>query len=121
MFVGRTGEQVAAPGVTLVDDPDDPDAFGASTHDSEGVPTRRVDLIVDGVLEGFLHNIYTGRRSGERDDGVGGARRLRDDARRRRPRAHADARARVAREILATRARRSTCSRSAACTPGRTR
>jgi PmbA protein len=28
------------------------------------VPTRRVDLIVDGVLRGFLHNMYTGRRAG---------------------------------------------------------
>jgi PmbA protein len=64
MFVGRAGEEVAAPDVTLTDDPTDADSFGASTHDSEGVPTRRVDLIVDGVLRGFLHNVYTGRRAG---------------------------------------------------------
>jgi PmbA protein len=63
MFVGRSGEQVAAPRVTLVDDPVDHDAFGASTHDAEGVPARRVELIVDGVLEGVLHNLYTGRRA----------------------------------------------------------
>jgi PmbA protein len=63
MFVGRSGEQVAAARLTLVDDPVDPDAFGASTHDAEGVPARRVDLIVDGVLEGVLHNLYTGRRA----------------------------------------------------------
>ena len=43
MFVGREGEQVAAPGITLVDDPTIADAFGAATHDAEGVPTRRVD------------------------------------------------------------------------------
>jgi PmbA protein len=63
MFVGRSGEQVAAPRVTLVDDPVDSGAFGASTHDAEGVPARRVELIVDGVLEGVLHNLYTGRRA----------------------------------------------------------
>ena len=28
------------------------------------MPTRRVDLIAGGVLAGFLHNTYTGRRSG---------------------------------------------------------
>lgn len=64
MFVGRDGEDVAAPGVTLVDDPTDARAFGASTHDAEGVPTRRNELIVDGVLRGFLHNVYSGRRAG---------------------------------------------------------
>jgi PmbA protein len=63
MFVDRDGEVVAAPGVTLVDDPTNPSAFGATTHDSEGVPARRNELIVDGVLRGFLHNAYTGRRS----------------------------------------------------------
>ena len=64
MFVGRDGETVAAPGVSLRDDPTIEEAFGAASVDSEGVPTRRNDLIVDGVLRGFLHNTYTGRRSG---------------------------------------------------------
>jgi len=64
MFVGRDGEPVAAPGVTLVDDPTNDEAFGATPYDAEGVPTRRVELIVDGVLRGFLHNVATGRRSG---------------------------------------------------------
>jgi PmbA protein len=65
MFVGREGEEIAAPTVVLVDDPTMPEAFGAATHDSEGVPTRRNELIVDGVLTHFLNNVYTGRRSGE--------------------------------------------------------
>lgn len=64
MFVGRDGEEVAGPGITLVDDPTEPLAFGAATHDSEGVPTRRVDLITGGVLTGHLHNVTTARRAG---------------------------------------------------------
>lgn len=64
MFVGRDGEQVAAPIVTLTDDPTEPDAFGATPHDSEGVPTRRNELVLEGVLRGFLHDTTTGRRSG---------------------------------------------------------
>lgn len=64
MFAGRLGETVAAPGVTLVDDPTCPDAYGASRSDSEGVATRPVRLIDAGRLAGFLHNVYTGRRSG---------------------------------------------------------
>jgi PmbA protein len=64
MFADRRGEEVAAPGVTLVDDPTLPDAFGAVSHDSEGVPTRRTELIAGGRLAAFLHNVYTGRRAG---------------------------------------------------------
>jgi PmbA protein len=64
MFVGREGEQVAATGVTLREDPTLPDALGASSHDAEGVPTRPLDLIEGGTLLRYLHNTYTGRRSG---------------------------------------------------------
>ena len=64
MFAGRDGEQVAAPVVTLVDDPTDARARGATTHDGEGVPTRRTPLLEGGALTGFLQNVYTGRRSG---------------------------------------------------------
>ena len=64
MFAGRDGEQVAAPVVTLVDDPTDPRARGATTYDAEGVPTRRTTLLDAGTLAGFLQNVYTGRRSG---------------------------------------------------------
>lgn len=70
LFVGREGEQVAALGVTLRDDPTDPEAFGAAPHDAEGVVSRRNDLIADGVLRGFLHNTYTGRRSGMGTNGA---------------------------------------------------
>ena len=64
LFMGRAGESVGAPHVQLLDDPTDPRALGASEFDGDGVPTRRNPLIVDGVLQGFLHNVYTGRRSG---------------------------------------------------------
>jgi PmbA protein len=64
LFAGRVGEQIAAPGVELIDDPTDIRAMGASPYDGDGVPTRRNVLIGDGVMQGFLHNVYTGRRSG---------------------------------------------------------
>jgi PmbA protein len=64
LFVGREGEAVAAPGITLVDDPTLADAFGAATHDAEGVPTRRVELIADGRFDAVLHNVHTAKRAG---------------------------------------------------------
>jgi PmbA protein len=69
LFVGREGEEVAGPGITLVDDPTLTDAFGAATHDAEGVPTRRVELIARGRFDSVLHNVYTARRAGGRTTG----------------------------------------------------
>lgn len=62
-FADRAGEMVASPLLTFVDDPTDARSLGAETHDGEGLACRRNELVVDGVLQGFLHNAYTGRRS----------------------------------------------------------
>ncbi|HET9443681.1 MAG TPA: TldD/PmbA family protein [Acidimicrobiales bacterium] len=64
LFVDRLGETVAAPFVSLVEDPGDPTAFTASRYDSEGLASRRVPLIEAGVLTGFLYDTYSGRRAG---------------------------------------------------------
>ena len=64
LFADRLGEQVAAPLVELADDPTDARSLGASERDAEGVPCRRNVLLGAGVMQGFLHNTYTARRSG---------------------------------------------------------
>lgn len=69
LFVGREGEEVAGPGITLVDDPTFAEAFGAATHDAEGVPTRRVELIARGRFDAVLHNVHTAKRAGARTTG----------------------------------------------------
>lgn len=63
-FVDRVGETVATPLLSFVDDATDPNSLGADSHDGEGLACRRVSLVEDGVLKGFLHDSYTGRRSG---------------------------------------------------------
>ncbi|MGH9212622.1 MAG: TldD/PmbA family protein [Acidimicrobiales bacterium] len=63
-FADRVGEAIASPLLHLDDDATDPLSLGADTHDGEGLATRRVPLIAGGVLQGFLHNTYTGRRAG---------------------------------------------------------
>jgi PmbA protein len=65
LFADREGEAVAVPFLTLVDDPTEPEAWGASRYDAEGLASRRNVLIENGVLQGFLHNSYTGRRCGQ--------------------------------------------------------
>ena len=64
-FLDRVGEIIASPLLTVIDDPTDPRSFGATSVDAEGQTCRPLPLIDSGVLGGFLHNTYTGRRSGE--------------------------------------------------------
>ena len=64
LFGDRLGQVVAATSLTLVDDPTDPDAYGATAFDAEGLATRRNALIQDGVLGKFLYNTYSARRAG---------------------------------------------------------
>ena len=44
---------------TVLDDPTDPRSLGAEAHDGEGLATRRNELVIDGVLQGFLHNSWS--------------------------------------------------------------
>ncbi len=64
LFADRVGEQIASPLLTMWDDPTDARSFGADRHDGEGLASRRVPLVVEGVLQGYLHNSYTARRMG---------------------------------------------------------
>ena len=61
LFAGRLGEQVASPLVTLLDDPTDARAWGASETDGEGLATRSTTLIDRGTANAFLHDSYTAR------------------------------------------------------------
>ena len=63
-FAGRVGEEVASAGVTLVDDPTDPRAYGAAAFDGEGLACRRNVLIDGGVLTGFVYDTVSARRAG---------------------------------------------------------
>ena len=68
-FAGRLGEPVAAPGVTLVDDPTDARAYGASSHDGEGLACRRNVLIAGGALRMFVYDTVSARRAGATSTG----------------------------------------------------
>ncbi len=63
-FAGRIGETIAGSGFTLVDDPTDSRAYGASSHDGEGLACRRNVLIAEGVLRMFVYDTVSARRAG---------------------------------------------------------
>ena len=70
-FADRVGEEIAAAALSMVDDPTRAESLGANSYDGEGLACRANALISGGVLQGFLHNSYTGRRSGTASTGSG--------------------------------------------------
>ena len=63
-FAGRVGEVVASESFSLADDPHAVDAPTAGVVDGEGLATRPVPLVEQGLLTGFLHNSYSARMLG---------------------------------------------------------
>lgn len=70
-FSGLIGEQVAAPGVTVVDDGTLPNRRGSITVDDEGTPSQRNVLIEDGKLVGYLQDRMNARLMGAKSTGNG--------------------------------------------------
>lgn len=68
-LLDRLGERIAAPGVTIVDDPLRPGGAGSRPFDGEGVASRRRTIVRDGVLESWLLDSYSARRLGLRSTG----------------------------------------------------
>jgi PmbA protein len=60
----RLGTPVAAPGVTVVDDPLQPLGLATRPFDGEGLASQRNVLVADGVLATFLLDSYTARKLG---------------------------------------------------------
>ena len=68
-LAGRLGEQIAAPGLTIIDDntmllPTGMGGFGTSPFDGEGLPSLRTVVVEKGVLRSYLLNTYTARKLG---------------------------------------------------------
>ncbi len=68
-FLGRLGQPVAAPGLSLYDHGAMPGLAGSRGITCEGLPTGRTDLIKDGVLVGLLSHWYDTERLRHDPDG----------------------------------------------------
>jgi PmbA protein len=63
------GEVVADTRISIYDDPFRSHGPGSTCWDAEGVPTRRIDIVRDGVLTEFLYDLKTGYRYGKNSTG----------------------------------------------------
>jgi PmbA protein len=71
-LLGKEGEVVASPLVTIVDDPLIPRALGSRPFDGDGLPTRKNSVIDQGVLSPVLCDVYSARKLGRASTGSAG-------------------------------------------------
>ncbi|MEE8258782.1 MAG: metalloprotease TldD [Sphingomonadales bacterium] len=70
-FAGLMGQQIAAKGITVVDDGTLERRRGSLTIDDEGTPTEETVLIEDGVLKGYMQDRLNARLMGMKPTGNG--------------------------------------------------
>ncbi|MEO5629157.1 MAG: metalloprotease TldD, partial [Thermomonas sp.] len=70
-YAGRMGQQVAAKGVTIVDDGTLEGRRGSLNIDDEGEPTQCTTLIEDGILVGYMQDSLNARLMGMAPTGNG--------------------------------------------------
>jgi TldD protein len=70
-FAGLMGQQIAAKGVTVLDDGTIPDRRGSISVDDEGTPSAKNILIEDGKLVGYMQDRQNARLMGVKSTGNG--------------------------------------------------
>ena len=63
-LLDKLGEQIAAPGVTIIDDGTISGGLGSRPFDGEGLPILRTVIVDKGVLTSYLLDTYSGRKLG---------------------------------------------------------
>lgn len=69
LLAGKLGRKVASEALSLVDDGTIDRGMGSAPFDGEGFPTKRKDLVLDGVLLSYLYNLYTASKDGTETTG----------------------------------------------------
>lgn len=72
LLKGKLNEKIASEKFTLIDNPHLENGEGSSSFDSEGVPTKYKELVTDGVLKTYLHNLKTAKKDGVQSTGNAG-------------------------------------------------
>ncbi len=78
VYVGKLGEQVAAPLLNAYDDGRLPGEWGSDAIDDEGQPTQKTQVIEAGRLTSYLYDHLTAERDGATSTGNGRRESFRD-------------------------------------------
>lgn len=68
---GKLDEEIASKHVTLLDDPFLPEGTRSGAFDSEGVPTEQLNVVENGKLKSYFHNLKTAKKDGVSSTGHG--------------------------------------------------
>ncbi|RDY28017.1 TldD/PmbA family protein [Romboutsia weinsteinii] len=71
LLKGKEGKVIAAPIVTIVDDPLLDNGLASTPFDDEGVATFKKEVVSKGVLNTLLHNLKTSHKAGTKTTGNG--------------------------------------------------
>jgi len=69
LFLDKVGKKVASEELTVIDDPLMPGGIGSSPVDDEGVPSRKITIIKNGVLQRFVFDSFYGAIEKKRSTG----------------------------------------------------
>ncbi|MHA2494441.1 MAG: TldD/PmbA family protein [Candidatus Hodarchaeales archaeon] len=67
----KIGERVFSEAMTLINDPHNPELLAAAALDGEGVATKKLTLVQNGVVENFAHDRQTASEMGTVTNGCG--------------------------------------------------
>ena len=67
----KLGQKIFSELITVVDDPKNPDCLEVANYDDEGCPTRRKEIVKDGVFTTVLHSTKTAMAAGTESTGNG--------------------------------------------------
>lgn len=71
LLKGKIGQKVGSSIVSIIDDPFMPKSAKSGAFDDEGVATTYKELVKDGVLTGYLHNLKTAKKDNVKSTGNG--------------------------------------------------
>lgn len=71
VYTGKTGERIASPLITIVDDSTLPNKRGSFRFDDEGVFSQKSILVERGILKGYMHSRLTAMKDGISSTGNG--------------------------------------------------
>ncbi len=69
LLKGKLGQSIGADRLTIVDDPHRLNGAASTGFDGEGYPTKKLELVTNGVLNTYLHNLKTALKDGVNSTG----------------------------------------------------
>ncbi|PMQ01896.1 MAG: PmbA protein [Dictyoglomus sp. NZ13-RE01] len=69
IFKNKIGEKIASEKLTIIEDPNLEEAFLRRKFDDEGIFTKSKEIVKDGKLNSFLHNLYTANKDNVKSTG----------------------------------------------------